>query len=161
MKTKSLKAKIIGISILAAVAAATAVAIFVVGPIDVTAPQKKDPYEKWNQSGPFHINKFEYRIGDTIFISVDGLQTSDVGTMSFTMPDGTTTYIGIPFDGNVKTAFNQYFKPGISKSRGVCSVNDLIGEWTVTFEGTNNKPLKFKILNETIPGEGSYFERVC
>ena len=157
------KARIIGISIVAAVVTALITTIVFVGPIEITKPQEKekDPYDGWNTSGPFNINKFEYKLGSNIFISVDGLKTTDAGTMSFILPNGTTTYISIPFDGGTKTAFNQYFKPGISKARHICSVDDLVGEWTVKFQGTDYKPIKFKILNETLVGEESYFERVC
>lgn len=157
------KARIIGISIVAAVIIAMTIAITFVGPIEIIKPQEKqkDPYEGWNRSGPFNINKFEYKIGENIFISVDGLQPTDVGSMSFTLPNGTTTYLSIPFDGSVKMAFNQYFKPSISKARHICSVDDLIGEWTVDFKGTDYNRINFKILNETLIGEESYFTKVC
>lgn len=157
------KARMIGIGIVAIVAVALVIAVAFVGPIEITKPQEKEknPYEGWNTSGPFNINKFEYELGSNIFISIDGLKSTDVGSMSFILPNGTTTYISIPFDGSVKTAFNQYFKPSISKARHVCSVDDLVGEWTVKFQGTDYRPIKFKILNKTLSGEESYFDRVC
>jgi hypothetical protein len=161
MKTKTLKAKIIGVSILAAVSIAVIAAILYVGPIDVAKPQEDDPYEKWNKSGPFAINKFEYKLGENIFISVNGLQPTDVGNIVFIMPNGTTVYAAIPFNGGEKDAFNQYIRPSISGLRHICSVDDLIGEWTTVFDGTNQQPLKFRITNQTLLGEESYFQRVC
>ncbi|HET8720325.1 MAG TPA: hypothetical protein VFM64_04965 [Candidatus Nitrosotenuis sp.] len=157
------KARMIGIGIVSIVVITLIVAVVYVGPIEISKPQEKEknPYEGWNTSGPFNINKFEYELGTNIFISVDGLKRTDVGSMSFILPSGNTTYISIPFDGSVKTAFNQYFKPGISKARHICSVDDLVGQWTIKFQGTDYKPIKFTILNKTLVGEESYFERVC
>lgn len=156
-----MKAKIIGISMAAAVAIAMIVVIVYVGPIDISKPQEDDPFKDWNRSGPFAINKHEYKIGENIFISVNGLGPLDVGNMGFILPNGTTTYIAIPFDGSLKPQFNQYFEPGISKARMICSVSDILGEWTVVFQQTEYKPLKFKIINETLPGEEYQFQRVC
>ena len=79
----------------------------------------------------------------------------------FVLPNGTTKYMVIPFDGTEKSGFNQYFKPSLSKGRGICSVNDIIGEWTVVFQGTNYKSIKFTIRNETIPSEIGIFEKIC
>jgi hypothetical protein len=156
-----LKAKIIGISIAAAVIAALVIAIIYVGPIDVAKPQQKDEFEGWNRSGPFAINKHQYKLGENVFIMADGLRPNDVGSMDFILPNGTTKYISIPFDGTDKTTFNQYFKPAISKARKICSVDDLVGEWTIMLRGTDYKPITFEFLNDTLTGEETLFQRVC
>jgi len=157
-----LKAKIIGLSLAGAVIAAVVAAIVFVGPVDVSIPkQEVSDFKDWNRSGPFAINKAEYIIGEHVFIAVDGLRPSDVGNIVFVMPNGTTKYITIPFNGMEKSGFNQYFKPSISKGRGICSVNDLAGEWKILFTQTEYVPLKFTILNETMPTEIGVFERVC
>lgn len=156
-----MKAKIIGVSIVGIVIIAVIVAIVFVGPIDVVEPKVENEFKDWNRSGPFAINKFEYMIGDNVFIAVNGLQPTDIGNLIFVMPNGTTKYITIPFDGSNKTGFNQYFKPSISKARGICSIDDLIGEWTVVFQQTEYQPLKFRIINETVPGEVGLFQRIC
>lgn len=157
-----MKAKIIGISLASIIVIAVISAILFVGPIDVGRPKEKvDEFENWNRSGPFAINKHEYKLGENIFIAVGGLKISDIGDMVFVMPNGTTKYITIHFDGNAKSDFNQYFKPGISKARKICSVDDLVGEWNVIFTQTDYKPLKFRIINETFTGEETLFQRVC
>jgi len=157
-----MKAKIIGISISVTVVVALIAAIVFVGPIDVAKPQEnKDPFEGWNKSGPFAINKFEYKLGENIFVVGVGLGPNDIGTMVFVMPNQTTKYITIPFDGSNKTDFNQYFKPAIAKTRKICSVDDLVGEWTVVLSGTNYKPITFEFLNETLQGDEALFQRVC
>lgn len=156
-----MKAKIVGITVVAVIITILSIVIIFVDPIDVSSPQSKNMYEGWNRSGPFAINKFEYKIGENIFIAVNNLGSIDVGNVVFIMPNGTTKYIAIPFDGTEKLGFNQYFKPSLSKGRQICSTNDLIGEWSVVFQGTNYKPIKFKIINETIVGEESIFSRIC
>ncbi len=155
-----MKAKIIGLSIAGAAVAAVVFAFFFVGPIE-TSPPKTDEFEDWNRSGPFAIDKSEYRIGDSVFIAVSGLGPTDIGNIVFVMPNGTTQYISIPFDGSEKTDFNQYFKPSISLIRKICSIGDLLGEWTMVFPPTSYSPIKFKIINETSPSQATYFERVC
>ena len=100
-------------------------------------------------------------IGENVFLAVGGLTTSDVGSAVFVLPNGTTKYISIQFDGAQKSGFNQYFKPSISKARSICSITDIVGEWTIIFQGTEYQPLKFRILNETIPSEIGNFQQVC
>ncbi|MEW6044707.1 MAG: hypothetical protein AB1608_10635 [Thermoproteota archaeon] len=157
-----MKAKIIGISLASIITVAVISAILFVGPIDVGRPKEKvDDFENWNRSGPFAINKHEYKLGENIFIVIDNLQSNDIGSMIFVMPNGTTPYISIPFDATAKPGFNQYFKPAISKVRHICSTEDLVGEWTVVFRGTDYTPLKFRIINQTITGEETLFQRVC
>jgi hypothetical protein len=157
-----LKSKIIGACILGVVVAAVIAAIVFVEPIDVAKPkQEEDPFKDWNRSGPFAINKFEYMIGENVFMTVNGLGQNDVGSIIFVMPNGTTKYITIQFNGTEKPGFNQYFKPAISKGRGICSVDDLIGNWTVIFAKTEYTPIKFRILNDTIPTEVGLFQKVC
>ncbi len=149
-----------GVLIAAAAIVLITVTVFV-SQINVDQPAQDDPYKNWNKSGPFNINQFEYQIGELIFISVNGLRPNDVGSIVFILPNGTTTYLAIPFDGNAKPVFNQYFKPAISKARQICDINDLVGEWTVLFNGTDYAPINFKILNETERGEEHNFSRIC
>ena len=156
-----MKAKIIGLTIVAVIVASIMLVIVFVGPIDVSTPKKDDEFKDWNRSGPFAINKLEYRIGDNVFFAVNGLSPNDTGNAIFVLPNGTTKYISIPFDGAQKSGFNQYFKPSISKARSICSVNDIIGEWMIIFQGTEYEPLKFRILNDTIPTEIGNFQQVC
>lgn len=157
-----MKAKIIGISIASVVVAALVLAIIYVGPIEVAKPQEnKDPFEGWNRSGPFGINKYQYKLGENVFVIAEGLKPDEAGNMVFVMPNGTTRFITIPFDGSDKPGFNQYFKPAISKARKICSVNDLVGNWTVVLSGTNYEPIRFEFLNQTLSGDEALFQRVC
>ena len=156
-----MKAKLIGAGIATTIIISVIVAIVFVGPVDLSTPKAEDPFKDWYRSGPFAINKAEYKIGENIFMVAEGLSPADVGSAIFVLPNGTTKYISIQFDGSEKSGFNQYFKPAISKARHICSADDIVGEWTVVFKGTAYQPLKFRILNETLPSETGNFRRVC
>ncbi|MBI5146267.1 MAG: hypothetical protein HZA84_03505 [Thaumarchaeota archaeon] len=134
-------------------------AVFTSPKLEKTEP--KDPLENWNRSGPFAINKFQYRLGESIFVTVNGLAPNDAGKIIFGLPNGTTVYSTVPFDGAVKSEFNTYFAPSLSKARKICSVNDIVGEWFVVFKDTKYKPITFRIINETTDGSASSFERIC
>lgn len=153
--------KIIGVGLIAALIITIIMVIVFVNPIDVSPPKKENEFKDWHRSGPFAINKQEYMIGESVFLAVSRLTPDDTGDVIFVLPNGTTKYISISFDGMQKSGFNQYFKPSISKTRSICSVNDIIGEWTIIFQGTEYQPLKFRILNETIPSEIGNFQQVC
>lgn len=155
-----MKAKLVGVSIIVAAAIVLISVLMFAEPIDVVTPQES-PFAHWHRSGPFAIDKKEYKIGQNIFIAVEGLRPYDKGNMVFVMPNGTTKYITIPFDGEEKSGFNQYFKPTISKFRKICSTNDLVGNWTVIFQGTNYRQLEFRVLNQTLESDAPHFERVC
>jgi len=46
--------------------------------------------------------------------------------------------------------------------RGICSKEDLLGNWTVVFQGTDYNNLKFEIVDRYIPGEEENYEKpVC
>ena len=117
---------------------------------------------EWLTSGPFQIDRSKYAIGEKIFLVIGGLNPSEKGEVAFMRPLNAThysVYLSIPFDGAAKPAFNYYIEPQISKNRGICSVDDISGEWTVVFRGTNYPNLDFEITKEIVPGTD--IESVC
>ncbi len=137
-------------------------------------PDDVDPYvatpRVWEKqtSGPFQIDREKYVLGELVLIRVgiqNQLKQNDIGQIAFLQPsNGThqTVYITIPFDGSDKISFNQYFKPALSMFRGICSKADLLGNWTVVFQGVDYNNLKFEIVDRYIPGEEeNYEEPVC
>ncbi len=96
---------------------------------------------------------------------VHDLQLQDKGQIAFLRPLNEThdsVYITIHFDGSKKLSFNQYFKPDLSRILGTCTKNDLIGDWTVVFQGTNYENLHFEIVDQILPGiEEEYQQKVC
>ena len=124
--------------------------------------KSEDPFLKWNRSGPFAINKFQYKLGDKVFLVVNGLSVNDVGRIIIGLPNGTTVFQAIPFDGAIKKEFNTYFTPALSKKRQICSTNDIVGDWYIVFKDTNYSPIRFKVINETNDeSEVPNYLRVC
>jgi len=132
-------------------------------------PDEVDPYipelRVWQTSGPFQIDREQYVLGEIVLMRIGNLETNEKGQIVFLQPsNGThqTVYITIPFNGTQKITFNQYFKPALSMNRGICSKADLLGNWTVVFQGTDYNNLKFEIVDRYIPGEEeNYEEPVC
>ena len=119
---------------------------------------------EWITSGPFQIDRSEYVIGEKIFLIIGGLQYNEKGEVAFLRPLNDThyeVYLTIPFDGAKKNAFNYYLQPQLSKTRGICSINDIIGDWRVVFRGTDYPNLKFKITDEILPGSEDQYKQVC
>ena len=152
--------------LIAGIIACIVIAI-IIGVVVFTNPklektESKDPFENWNRSGPFAINKAQYKLGENIFVAVNGLSSNDVGKIIFGLPNGTTVYSTIPFDGGIKSEFNTYFIPSLSKATKICSVNDIVGKWFVVFRDTKYKPITFEIINKTLDDTvTARYEKVC
>lgn len=94
-----------------------------------------------------------YKLGEKVFLTVEGLQEGEKGKAIFLRPINAThmtAHSSIPFDGKLKTEFNQYVEPKLLKSMKTCSVEDVVGEQEVWFKGTNYESLKFQMSGETI-----------
>ena len=119
---------------------------------------------EWLTSGPFQIDRSEYALGENIFLRINLIESTVKGQIAFLRPLNDThnsVYLTIPFDGS-KPTFNQYFTPDLSKLKGICSIDDIAGEWTVVFRGTNYESIKFTISDKIfLPGEESKYEPVC
>jgi len=117
---------------------------------------------EWITSGPFQIDRSEYAIGEKIFIRIGGLEFDAKGQIAVMRPLNAThysVYITIPFDGAQKAGFNYYLEPQISKFRKICSVDDIMGKWSLVFRGTNYPNLYFNITERIVPGTNT--EQVC
>ena len=120
--------------------------------------------EKWIKSGPFEIDKAQYNIGEKIFLSTNDLLSEDKGSVQFFRPLNDThhkSYIKNPFDGMQKEQFNYYFEPRYNQFRGLCSMDDIAGNWIVKFSGTQYEDINFKILNQTSSWDERTFEPIC
>jgi len=130
-------------------------------------PDEFDPYipapRVWQTSGPFQIDREKYSLGELIFLRVGGLQPDENGQIVFLRPLNDThydVYFTIPFNGS-NPDFNQYFRPDLSRGLGICTQNDLLGEWRVVFQGTDYENLSFEIINKTIPGDEDLYVPAC
>ena len=119
---------------------------------------------EWITSGPFQIDRSQYILGEKIFLVIGGIHPDEKGEVIFLRPLNDThhkTYETVPFDGSKKNAFNYYIEPDLSKSSGICSVDDIVGTWIVIFRETDYENLEFEIIDEILPGDEEDYLPVC
>jgi hypothetical protein len=129
--------------------------------------QSENPYEpkerEWVSSGPFKLDRSEYILGERLFVNLDYLDKNTKGEMIFTKIINNThtyQYKKIQFDGS-KPQYNFYIGLNLNNPRGLCNADQLIGNWELRFEGTNYESIKFKVLDEILPGSERLYEPVC
>jgi hypothetical protein len=156
------------------------VIVIIAGAIALISEQEttveKEPWV--NESGPFSIEKHQYNLGEKIFIDVNNIPKNVKGEAIFFRPTTTPNlenikefegvpedfikskvkYLGIQFDGSMKDNFNRYFEPKFNEWKGICSANDLVGEWVIVFTGTDYEPMYFEIINQTSSWDDRTFE---
>jgi hypothetical protein len=110
---------------------------------------------EWITSGPFQVDRSEYAIGESIFIRMGGIEVNEKGQIAIYRPLNAThhkIYLTIPFDGEDRSTSNTYFTPQINSKRGICSMDNLTGEWMMVFRGTDYPNLNFEINEKILPG---------
>ena len=120
--------------------------------------------EIWLKSGSFEIDKSQYNMGEKIFLSTTNLLPEDKGIAQFLRPLNDThhkLYIKIPFNGMEKQQFNYYFEPRLQEHRGICSMDDLAGNWRVRFNGTQYEDINFELLAQPSSWDERTFEPIC
>ena len=125
---------------------------------------KNEIEQKWVGSGPFSIDSAQYNVGEKIFLDTDGLKFDDKGTVEFLRPINDThhkAHIKLPFDGINKQQFNYYFEPRLQKYTGICSMDDIAGNWIVRFSGTQYEDINFEILAQSSSWDDRTFKPVC
>ncbi len=139
---------------------AVVIIIVVIGFSILVSNTETTKTNEWISSGPFSIDKKQYLLGENIFLRVAGIQMNEKGEIQFIRTSG-EIYRTIPFDGSIRSEFNQYFTPFPSSALKVCSSDDLVGTWTIKFQGTNYKPITFEMKNEYLKGEEWKFVNDC
>jgi len=130
------------------------IAAIIAGGIYYYNQQKIPPIDpQWqNISGPFAINKFQYKLDEYVFMVVSNLKPNEAGKIIIIDPKG-DIYYTIPFNGTLKTSFHQLFKPNtIDVGVKVCTPAELVGRWGISFQGVPYRPLSFNVTNDWIPG---------
>ena len=118
--------------------------------------------KEWQSSGPFEIDRSKYAIGEKIFLLVHELEFDEKGYIDIMRPVNATHQLvwdSIPFDGAIKSNFDFYFEPKIQRHDVFCSVDDLIGKWSLVFRGTNYPNLDFEIDKRIVLGTN--IEPIC
>ena len=128
--------------------------------------ESTNPYKprerEWPESGPFKIDRTEYWLGEKIFVNIDGLSENDFGNVKFHRPISSTDYVvyhSMPFDGAQKRN-NYYLTLQLNELLGICSIDQLTGNWKISFEGTNYSDLKFKVLENILPGAEDKYQTI-
>ena len=113
------------------------------------------PPEWTNASGPFLIDNDEYWLGQKIFVNISELEVNEKGRINVYMPvkneKFSILYSSIEFDGSLLRN-NYYFTPSLSAATGICNSDQLVGEWTMRFDGTQHRDLTFTVIDKIIPG---------
>jgi hypothetical protein len=119
---------------------------------------------EWIKSGPFEIDKAQYHMGEKIFLSTTNLSPEDKGVAKFLRPINDThhkSYISIPFDGSKASQVNFYFEPRFQQYKGICSMEDMAGNWIVKFSGTQYEDINFEMLAQLSSWDDRTFEPIC
>ena len=131
--------------------------------------ESENPYKpaerEWIQSGPFKIDRSQYALGEKLFVNVMKLDENVKGEMQITRIINNThswIYKTIPFDGS-KPQQNFYISFDLFDKRGICTVDQLVGDWEIKFIGDKGEfeSIVFKITNQIVPGKYDRFEPVC
>ena len=106
--------------------------------------------------GPLQINKDKYLLGENVYVILNNLRPQDKGTVQFFTPGG-ILFNEMGFNGENKDYAKMYFKPGLLKSKNLCEQKDLVGTWTVMFEGYEQAKLYFEMTSDILPNQESHF----
>lgn len=120
----------------------------------------ENEWSEWITSGPFSLQRYQHKLGENIYFIARGIAPHERGTIKFYMPNN-NVYTSIPFDGAIKSDWNQYFKPDTQPRKGWCSPEDLVGVWTMVFEGVPYKPIQFEFIYEYISGGEADITNLC
>ena len=112
--------------------------------------------------GSLTINKDKYMIGEVVFVTME-LNPLENGLVEFYNQDEKLFY-KFKFNGSADQSPNLYFRPMLENRYNICTVNDLIGTWTVKISGVtlNDKKtgltiepreMQFDIIDEIISGD--------
>ena len=106
--------------------------------------------------GPLQINKDKYLLGENVYVILKDLRPQDKGTVQFFSPGG-VLYDEMGFNGENRDFSKKYFKPGLLKSKNLCQKEQLVGTWTVMFEGYEQAKLYFEMMPDILPNQESHF----
>ncbi len=152
------KNPVIILTIIAAVSVGVIIAFSVTGsPFDDDNEGKQHDFV-W--SGPIGVTKYQHKLGEDVFLVVRNLQPNDKSTLHIFTPKG-VEYKTIPYNGALKSDFNQYFFPDTFEILEICTPEDLIGIWRIVIEDGSYPTLEFEMTDEWIQGAEASITVVC
>lgn len=111
-------------------------------------------------SGPLTILNSKFKLGENIFLTVHGLSEKDAGKILFYTPKG-KLFHALIINGTLKSDFNNYFKPDTTKTLGICTAEDLVGNWTVVLQGMPYKNIQLEMTSEYLRGAEADITPAC
>ena len=123
---------------------------------------------EWNSIGPFSIDRSEYVLGEKIFVNIKNTHEQNLkGQMAFVKVVNSThvyEYKKIPFDFS-KPQQNFYISIDLFEKRGICTVEQIIGDWEFRIIDEAGVGLfgfiEFEVLDQIMPGDKDRYESVC
>ena len=109
------------------------------------------------------INKDKYLLGENVFMKILGIPAGLKDSVQFYTPEG-VLYLNVNFDGDEKTSMKHYFRPSLQRTlltdtmdNGLCSKEQLVGEWTIIFASMPSDRLNFQVMDEILPHSEEYY----
>ena len=112
----------------------------------------------WQCSGPICIQPSEVKLGANLFIVAGDIPEDLTLRLAIIKPDG-EVWDYIWADGSHKTDWNMYIKPDLSQSMGICTVDELVGLWTIELQGTMEMPLQFQHGPAILEGSEEHYKK--
>ena len=155
------------IPMLAAVAAAGVIltSLAILSENNIIGPQDPEIVERftWECSGPICIRPTEVRLGENLYITANDIPKDLTLRLAITNPNG-KVWDYIWADGETKPTWNLYIKPDYLAAKNFCTLDDLVGLWTIELQGTNEMSLQFQHGPKILEGSEKHYveeKNVC
>jgi len=107
-------------------------------------------------SGPICIRPSEVSLGEYIFIIANDIDEDEKLRLAITRPDG-EVWEYMYLDGSMKTSFNTWIKPDYSRAKNLCTMDELIGLWTIELQGGEYMSLEFQHGPKILDGAEKHY----
>jgi len=122
----------------------------------------------WQCSGGDNVSMIcirpsEVKLGENLYITGNDIPEDLTLRLAISNGNG-KVYDYIWADGEMKQNWNFYIKPDYSVARGFCTLDDLVGLWTIELQGTMDPPLRFQHGPAILEGSEKHYteeKNVC
>ena len=104
------------------------------------------------------IRPSEVPLGEYISIVANDLPEDQTIRLAISNPEG-KIWDYIYADGSMKQNWNIYIKPDYSVAKGFCTIDQLVGLWTIELEGTMDPPLQFQHGPAVLEGAEAHYTK--
>jgi len=109
------------------------------------------------------IRPSEVKLGENLYITANNIPEDLTLRLAISNESG-KVWDYIWADGTEKPSWNSYIKPDYSVVNGFCTVDDLVGLWTIELQGTMDPPLRFQHGPAILEGSEKHYaeeKNVC